>query len=358
MKIISSSINRSLVVSLFFVFSNCNLFAQDSSWYNNGSFNKFEATYSPCQVTKKDGTSMQCYAIANKLYSPKGTFHYLESTEGKRKGIKVKELQSIQFKKQRYEVILSEEGGREYMALKAVEGEVSLYLFKELRHIYLPIPFPYGRAGVIAIPYDKYYRFLKSNNQIVNVRKGKFKESMTIYFNKQASVVEKINSEAYNFLNMEILVAEYNSLNSGLHDWTEKPMPYEEVRPKENCSFYCPSSKAAQTSGPRLATVYIYNKPNKVSPSSFEVYVGDSLVRQSNNGAICKYQYGADAIKEFTVVSNTKKSSCTLLINPGRVYYLQNTWDEKNQKYVLKAEDPVAGQYFVDQNNRVNNKIF
>jgi hypothetical protein len=339
---------------LFIVLFSSNLHAQDSSWFSCNSFLKFNANYSPCVIKKKDGTLMNCFSIDHKKYSPKGTIHYLESSEGKRKGIKVKELQSIRFIKNNFEMITPEHDGREFMALKAVEGEVSLYLFKELKHIYLPIPFPYGGGGIVKIPYDKYYRFLKSNNQIVKVSKREFKESMTVYFNKQGGIVKKINNETYNFKNMEIMVKEYNSLNLGLSNWTEVAMPYQEVRPGENTSFFFPSSKASKTNGPKVATVYIYNKPQGNNTLPFQVYEGDSLVRGLNSGSICKYQYDADAIKEFTVVSNSQKASCKLLINPGRIYYLQNKWDEKDKKFILKVEDPVAGQYFVDQNGRTN----
>ncbi len=174
-------------------------------------------------LRKIDGTEMHVllptrypgYEVAIDYFSTPPTNGEWNS----RHWLKIDKCASMEVRGRVYETVQHKNKNIKIMALRLMEGPISLFTYVEARQIFLPIPLGVGLASpLLGIPIsDKNHWYVRRKGVWTEISRRQFPQLMAAYLSDAPDLAAKVGNSLAGYLynNMPAIIAEYNQAKSG-----------------------------------------------------------------------------------------------------------------------------------------------
>lgn len=137
-----------------------------------------------------------------------------------RQSLKIDKCVSMEVRGRVYETVQHKNKNTKIMALRVVEGPVSLFTYVEARQIFLPIPLGVGLATpLLGIPISgKNHWYVRRKGVWTEIPRSQFSRVMMSYLSDAPDLAAKVGNSTSGYLynDMIYIVNEYNKIESGI----------------------------------------------------------------------------------------------------------------------------------------------
>jgi hypothetical protein len=197
--------------------------AADTAGHNIFTYAKGTDRYYLGTLTKADGTQLSAYLPTQRI-GYKGRFSYflpplsIANELRHRRSINVKKVKQMEVRGHSYEAVLLNGKPIDVLAVKLLEGPITLATIAMARAIPVPIPLGAGLPmPIVGIPLSNLNLwYLRRNEGWIQIRRANFATTLSAYLSDEPELAAKIARQEpnYSYINMPSIISEYNTLRS------------------------------------------------------------------------------------------------------------------------------------------------
>lgn len=191
----------------------------DTTGHTKGGYGKYIDRFYLGTLTKMDGTVIAAYLPSKRVGYERLIDYFLtapaQGSWGGRHTLKMKKIRSMAVHGREYEVVQLNGKNTKIMAMRLLDGPISLLIYAEPRSIPIPIALGVGVAmPILGINLsDKNHWYLRrSGGALTEIRRARFGQLMSSYLQDNPALASKVAHQElhYQYNDTPAIVAEYN----------------------------------------------------------------------------------------------------------------------------------------------------